>query len=72
MNLERKKVTAARVGFHPVHLMRLVREGRFPKPVRLGPNSIAFVTEEVSAWIEQRIAERDVAEAGAPHGKAAG
>ena len=59
MRLERKKVTAARIGFHPVHLMRLVKAGQFPRPVRLGPNSIAFVTTEVDLWIEQRIAERD-------------
>ena len=31
----------------------------FPKPVRLGKNSIAFVEAEVQAWQEARIRERD-------------
>ena len=31
----------------------------FPKPVRTGPNSVAWVAAEVDRWIEQRIADRD-------------
>ncbi len=42
MNFLRKPVTARRVGYHPEHIMRLVREGKFPKPVQLGPRSIAL------------------------------
>ena len=55
----RKKITAARVGWHPVHLMRKVKAGEFPAPVRIGANSIAFVEEEVEEWLRARIAERD-------------
>ena len=54
----RKKEVAARVGWHPSHLMRMVRAGKFPQPVQLGPNSIAFVEEEVTAWMEARVAAR--------------
>jgi prophage regulatory protein len=31
----------------------------FPKSVRTGRNSVAWVESEVDAWIEQRIADRD-------------
>ena len=59
MRFIRKNPTADRVGYHPSHVMRLVREGRFPKPVRLGPNSIAFVEEEVEQWQQARVDARD-------------
>ena len=54
MKFLRKRATAERVGFHPSHIMRLARAGKFPKPVILGPNSIAFVEEEVEAWQQER------------------
>ncbi len=59
MRFLRKKTTAQRVGYHPSHVMRLVRAGEFPQPVRLGPNSIAFVEDEVEAWMRARVEERD-------------
>ena len=57
--LIRPKEVAARVGLHRVHIMRLADQGRFPKPVVLGQNSLAFVEAEVSDWIEARIVARD-------------
>jgi len=42
------------------------KQGRFPKPVKLGegPNGrIAFVESEVLEWNAQRLAERDRGEA---------
>jgi predicted DNA-binding transcriptional regulator AlpA len=37
--------------------------GTFPKSVKLGPQAraIAFVENEVDAWIAERIAEREAA-----------
>ncbi len=65
--LIRKKVAAARVGYHPVHVMRLAAQGKFPQPVRLGDpddprSAVAFVESEVEAWITERIAARDAAD----------
>ncbi|WP_161958712.1 helix-turn-helix transcriptional regulator [Ferruginivarius sediminum] len=54
-----KQEAAARVGYHPVSLMRLCREGRFPQPVRLAPNKIGFVESEVEAHIAALAAARD-------------
>ena len=66
IRLIRKKVTAGRVGWHPVHLMRKAKAGEFPAPVQIGPNSIAFVEEEVNQWILDKIAERDAKAARKP------
>jgi prophage regulatory protein len=54
-----KKIAAEKVGFHPHHLDRMAREGRFPKPVTLSSNRVAFVRSEVEAWMRARIAERN-------------
>ena len=38
---------------------RLVDAGLYPKPVRVTAGRIAFVREEVEAWVRDRIAGRD-------------
>ena len=62
MILLTKKQTGELTGYHPKYLMELVRMGRFPAPIRLGPSprsAVRFVKEEVDEWIAERIAERD-------------
>jgi len=57
-----KKQAAERIGLHPEHLMRMVRDGRFPKPVRFGPtdrHAVRFLKSEIDDWIAARIAERE-------------
>ena len=34
-------------------------KGTFPKQVRLGPKSVGWIEEEVDAYIERLMAERD-------------
>lgn len=36
----------------------MIRAGRFPKQLRLGPNKVAWLRSEVVGWIEERAAER--------------
>jgi prophage regulatory protein len=48
------------VGFCRVHLDRLIRAGKFPKPIRLGPNRVAWVETEVDEWLAERISQRDL------------
>lgn len=38
-----------------------VKRGRFPPPVRFGKVSGGWIPEELSAWEQERIAERDAA-----------
>ena len=64
IKLLRLKPTAERVGYHPAHVGKLASDPAyehvgFPKPVRLGANSIAFVESEIEQWLQARIAERD-------------
>jgi prophage regulatory protein len=37
-----------------VTLWRWVRAGHFPKPLKLGPNTVGWLKSEVTAWIEAR------------------
>jgi prophage regulatory protein len=41
-------------------LRRWVREGNFPKPIKLGANCVAWRREEVDAWLESRPRYDDV------------
>jgi len=43
------------------HIARLEAAGQFPKRVRLGACRVAWVADEVEAWIEERVAIRDAA-----------
>src|SRR3954469_20289146 len=40
------------------HIARLEAAGQFPKRVRLGACRVAWVADEVEAWIEERVANR--------------
>ena len=40
-------------------LYKAMREGRFPNSVPLGPRAVGWLEQEVSGWIEARVAERD-------------
>ena len=39
----------------------LMAKGTFPKPVSLGPKSVAWIENEIRQWIAERIAQRDQA-----------
>ena len=43
------------------HIARLEAAGQFPRRVRLGACRVAWIAEEVGAWIEERIATREPA-----------
>lgn len=46
-----------RTGYSRSGLYKLISQGRFPKPVKIGTRAIAFIESEVDEWISQRIAE---------------
>jgi prophage regulatory protein len=50
---------ATRVSFHPVHIRRLVRHDKFPAPIRLGENRVAWIEAEIDEWLEGKRQERD-------------
>ncbi|EDS7164697.1 AlpA family transcriptional regulator [Salmonella enterica] len=44
-----------RVGFGRTKLYELIRQGRFPEQVKIGPRTVAFVESEIEEWIEATI-----------------
>jgi prophage regulatory protein len=47
------------IQFSRQHRHRLIAEGKFPAPVKLGGATIAWVESEIDAWLETKITERD-------------
>lgn len=54
-NLLRLSDVMRRTGYGRAWIYRLISLGRFPKPVKIGPRSVAFIESEVDEWINQRI-----------------
>ena len=48
-----------RVGLRHTQIYALQKAGKFPKSVRVGERAVAWVEEEIEAFQEERIAERD-------------
>ncbi|MBG6246587.1 DNA-binding protein [Candidatus Symbiopectobacterium sp. 'North America'] len=46
-----------RVGFSRTKMYDLIKEGRFPDKVKIGLRSVAFVENEIDAWIDNAIAQ---------------
>ncbi|EQA9898209.1 helix-turn-helix transcriptional regulator [Escherichia coli] len=46
-----------RTGYSKAWIYRLMGQGKFPAPVKIGSRAIAFVESEIDEWINQRIAE---------------
>ncbi|WP_338491445.1 AlpA family transcriptional regulator [Erwinia aphidicola] len=56
-NLIRMSEVLRRIGLGKAWVYKLISQGVFPKPVKIGSRSIAFVESEIDEWINQRIAE---------------
>lgn len=61
MKFLRIKGVVDRVGWSVPQIWKMSREGRFPPPVKLGPNTTAWVADEVEDWMRARVEERDAA-----------
>ncbi|MEI9665318.1 helix-turn-helix transcriptional regulator [Klebsiella variicola] len=44
-----------RTGFGKAWIYRLISEGQFPAPVKIGVRAVAFVESEVDEWIQSVI-----------------
>ena len=56
-NLIRMPDAMRRTGYGRAWIYRLISQNKFPKPIKIGSRSIAFVESEVDEWINQRISE---------------
>jgi prophage regulatory protein len=50
----RAQELATILAVHRTTLWRWVRDGHFPRPVRLGPNTVAWDSIQVDAWLASR------------------
>lgn len=53
-----QRLVLERISLSPAWLKILVRQGNFPKPIKLGPKRIGWLEHEVEAWIRERAANR--------------
>jgi len=54
--LRRRQVEAA-TGFRRSTIYEHMARGQFPRPIRLGPRTVAWLASEIDGWIAARIAE---------------
>lgn len=47
------------VPYTPQHVLRLEKRGLFPRRIQVGPNRVAWLLDEVEAWIATRLERRD-------------
>ena len=63
MSLERfyrERATMALAGInHRSHLHKMIADGLFPAPVKIGKRAVAWRESEIAAWQAARIADRD-------------
>ena len=59
MRILRKHEVLHRVGLSGMEIWRREKAGRFPRKVRLGPNSVGWVETEIDAYVEQLVAARN-------------
>ena len=59
MLLTRSDLRDLNVTFCNVHLIRLEKEGRFPKRIRLSPYKVAWIESEILDWLNAKAEERD-------------
>ena len=48
-----------RTGYKRTSIYEKISAGIFPAPIKLGPRAIAWVSEEIEKWMDERVAERD-------------
>lgn len=53
--LERLPCVRARTGLSRSEIYRRIASGEFPSPIKLGVRASAWDSEEIDAWIENRI-----------------
>ncbi|MGC9984731.1 MAG: AlpA family transcriptional regulator [Polyangia bacterium] len=53
----RRRQVEALTGWARSTIYQGMAEGRFPKPIHLGPRSVGWLASEIEGWVQARIAE---------------
>ncbi|MBD2810632.1 AlpA family transcriptional regulator [Xenorhabdus sp. Vera] len=56
-NLIRLPEVQRRTGYGKAWIYKLIVDGKFPKQVKIGTRSVAFLESEIDGWISQRISK---------------
>ncbi len=56
-SLIRKRTVLSRVGLGNTSINKRIKEGTFPKPVPIGDRAVAWDSEAIDLWIEEKIEE---------------
>ena len=48
----------AKTGLSRSTIYEKIKDGTFPKPVKLGPRAGGWFDSEIDAWLEERLAQR--------------
>ena len=54
----RRAEVEQKTGFKRAHIYNLMKEGKFPKALRLGVRAVGWDSAEVDQWITERLKER--------------
>jgi len=54
----RRAEVEAKTGFKRAHIYNLMRDGKFPKAMRLGVRAVGWDSVEIEQWIADRRNER--------------
>lgn len=56
LTILRRKQVEARIGLSRSTIYEAVATGTFPKPIKLGAQSVGWIEAEVDAWLRERVA----------------
>lgn len=56
--LIRKPELLSMIGLSDTTVWRMERDGRFPKRLRIGGNSVGWLESEITSWLRSRAEER--------------
>lgn len=54
----RRAQVETKTGFKRAHIYNLMKEGKFPKALRLGVRAVGWDSAEIDQWIADRLKER--------------
>jgi prophage regulatory protein len=59
IKLYRLRELSARIGLARSAIYQAIKDGRFPKPVRIGARAVAWRHQDVESWLQSRAAQRE-------------
>lgn len=54
MNIIRSKELQRLIGLSRTTIWRMERKGLFPSRIRLGPNTVGWIEDEIAEWLSAR------------------